>query len=149
MFKHILVPIDDSRLSVKAAKYAIGLARGHRARVTALHAIPPFRPPAFVDGVIPFPEIYSPAAYKQSTEAYSRKLLGRVEALAKAARVRCDAVFVTGPQPWRSIIKAARGRRCDLIVMGTHGVGGISAVVLGSQTTKVLTHSRTPVLVFR
>jgi nucleotide-binding universal stress UspA family protein len=149
MFEHILVPIDDSPLSVKAAKFALRLARSHRARVTALHVIPPFRTPGFVDGVIPYPELYSPLAYRQSTERYSRKLLGRVEALAKAARVRCDAVFVTGAQPWRSIVKAARGRRCDLIVMGTHGVGGITAVVLGSQTTKVLTHSRTPVLVCR
>lgn len=149
MFKHILVPVDDSRLAVKAAKYAVRLARGSRARVTALHVIPPFRPPAFVDGVIPYPELYSPAVYKKSTERSARKLLARVEGLAKTARVRCDAVFVTGERPWQSIIKAARGRRCDLIVMATHGRGGIAAVVLGSQTTKVLTHSKTPVLVCR
>jgi nucleotide-binding universal stress UspA family protein len=149
MFKHILVPIDDSNLSVKAARYALGLARGTRARVTVLHVIPPFNPPAFVDGVIPYPELYSPAAYKKSTERYARKLLARVEALAKAARVRCEPVFVTGERPWQSIIRAARGRRCDLIVMATHGRGGVAAIILGSQTTKVLTHSKTPVLVCR
>lgn len=149
MFKHILVPIDDSRLALKAARYALRAARASGAKVTALHVIPPFRAPAFIDGVVPYPELYSPVAYRKSTESYSRKLLARVEKLAKAARVRCAGVLVTGEQPWRSIIRAARGKRCDLIVMATHGRGGLAAVVLGSQTNKVLTHSKTPVLVCR
>lgn len=149
MFRHILVPIDDSALSVKAARYALRLARGSRIRVTVLHVIPPFSPPAFVEGVIGYPDVYSPAAYKKSTERYARTLLGRVAALAKAARVRSESVFVTGALPWQSIIKAARGRRCDLIVMASHGRSGLAAIVLGSQTTKVLTHSKTPVLVCR
>jgi nucleotide-binding universal stress UspA family protein len=149
MYKHILVPVDDSRLSSKAAKTAVRLARSTRARITALHVIAPFRTPAFVDGVVPYPELYSPTAYRKSTERYARKLLAKVQALAKAARVRCDAVFVTGEQPWQAIIQTARGRRCDLILMASHGRKGIAAIVLGSETTKVLTHSKTPVLVCR
>lgn len=149
MIKHILVPIDDSPLSAKAAKYAAQLAHGSRARITAVHVIPPFMPPAFVDGVIPYPELYSPVDYKKSTERYARKLLAKAEAIAKAARVKCDGLFVTADQPWQAIIKTAKGRRCDLIVMASHGRRGIAAVVLGSETTKVLTHSKIPVLVCR
>lgn len=149
MLKHILVPTDGSRLSIKAARYAIRLAHSSRARITALHVIPPFSPPTYVDGIVPYPELFSPAEYKKSTERYTRKLLARVEALAKAGRVRCDSVFVTGERPWQAIIATARSRRCDLIVMASHGRSGIAAVVLGSETTKVLTHSKTPVLVCR
>lgn len=149
MFKHILVPTDGSRLSDKAARYAVRLARGTRARITALHVIPPFRPPAEMDVVIVYPELYSPAEYKKATERDARKLIAKVEALAKAARVRCDAVLVTGGEPWKEIIAAARRRGCDLVVMASHGRRGIAAVLLGSETTKVLTHSKTPVLVCR
>ena len=66
-----------------------------------------------------------------------------------SARVRCGTLFVTNEQPWRAIIRTARSRRCDLILMASHGRRGIAAVVLGSETTKVLTHSKTPVLVCR
>lgn len=149
MFKHILVPTDGSRLSTKAARYAIRLARSTRARITALHVIPPFRPPTYVDGLIPYPELFSPAEYKKSTERSTRRLLARIEKAAKAGRVRCDCVSMTGEQPWQAIIGTARGRHCDLIVMASHGRSGIAAMVLGSETAKVLTHARTPVLVCR
>jgi nucleotide-binding universal stress UspA family protein len=149
MYKHILVPVDDSSLSIKAAKHAVKLARSTGARLTALHVIPPFRVLAGIDGIVAEPELYSPDEYRKSTERFARRLLGRVEALAKAGRVKCEGVFVTGEQPWQSIIKAARGRRCDLIVMASHGRRGIAAVLLGSETTKVLTHSKVPVLVCR
>jgi nucleotide-binding universal stress UspA family protein len=149
MFKHILVPIDDSPLSLKAAKYAVRVARSSRARVTALHVIPPFRVLAGIDGVAADPELYSPVEYRKSTEQYARKLLAKVEAIAKTARVKCDPVFVTDDQPWRAIIRSAKGRRCDLVVMASHGRRGIAAILLGSETTKVLTHSKVPVLVCR
>jgi nucleotide-binding universal stress UspA family protein len=149
LFKHILVPTDGSRLSTQAAKYAVRLARGAKARLTVLHVIPPFSIPIYMDGIAPFPELYSPEAYKKSTEISTRKLLAKVEALASSAGVRCDPVFVTGETPWQSIVKTARKRRCDLVVMASHGRGGVAAVVLGSETTKVLAHSKTPVLVCR
>lgn len=149
MFKHILVPTDGSRLSTQAAKYAVRLARGAKTRITALHVIPPFSVPIYMDGIAPYPELYSPEEYRKSTERYARKLLAKVEALAKSAGVRCEPVSVTGETPWQAIIKAARKRRCDLIVMASHGRAGVAAVVLGSETTKVLAHSKTPVLVCR
>ncbi|HEX7466141.1 MAG TPA: universal stress protein [Usitatibacter sp.] len=149
MIKHILVPIDDSPLSIKAAKYAASLARSSGARITALHVIPPFRVMAGIDGVIADPELYSPVEYRKSTERFAWKLLAKGEAVAKASRVKCEAVFVTDGEPWQAIIKAAKKRRCDLVVMASHGRRGIAAIVLGSETTKVLTHSKVPVLVVR
>jgi nucleotide-binding universal stress UspA family protein len=149
MFKHILVPVDDSPLATKAAKYAASLARSSGSRITAVHVIPEFRPPAFMDGVIPYPELYSPDEYRKSTERYARKLLDKVEAIAKKARVKCNGVFVTDDDPWRAIIKTAKRQGCDVIVMASHGRRGLAAVVLGSETTKVLTHSKVPVLVCR
>jgi nucleotide-binding universal stress UspA family protein len=149
MFKHILVPIDDSPLSMQAAKYAVGLARSSRARLTALHVIPSFRILAGIDGVVADPELYSPVEYRKSTEAYARKLFAKVEVVARASRVKCEGVFVTGDEPWQAIIKSAKGRRCDLVVMASHGRRGLSAILLGSETSKVLTHSKIPVLVCR
>jgi nucleotide-binding universal stress UspA family protein len=149
MFKHILVPTDGSALSLKAVKYAVRVARSSKGRLTVLHVIPPFALPVYMDVIVPYPDLFSPEEYRKSTESYARKLLAKAEALAKAGRVRCAPVFVTGPTPWQAIIASARKRRCDLIVMASHGRGGVAALVLGSETTKVLAHSRTPVLVCR
>ena len=149
MFKRILVPVDASALSMKAVRYAARLARGSGARLLALHAIPRFTLPVFGDGIVPYPELYSPTEYRKSTERYARKLLAKAEAAAKKERVRFAGAFVTDDEPWRAIIKAARRERCDVIVMASHGRRGLAAIVLGSETVKVLTHSKVPVLVCR
>ena len=149
MFRHILVPTDGSPLALRAVKMALAIARVHRARVTAFHAIEPFVPVVYAEGVLPYPELYSPAEYKRSAEAGARRLLDRVARRAATARVRCDTAFATADAPWSAIIRAARAKRCDLIVMASHGRSGIGAVLLGSVTTKVLTHSKIPVLVCR
>ena len=149
MFKHILVPTDGSALSLRAVKVALGLARERHARVTAFHVIEPFVPVAYMEGVLPYPELYSPTEYKRATEAAAKRMLDRIARRAAAARVRCDTVFVTAQAPWRAIIRAARSKGCDLIVMSSHGRTGLGAVVLGSVTNKVLTHSKIPVLVCR
>jgi nucleotide-binding universal stress UspA family protein len=149
MFRHILVPTDGSALSLRAVKMALKIARAHRARVTAFHVIAPFVPVAYMEGVIPYPELYSPTEYKRAAEAGARRLLERVARRAATTRVRCNTAFAMSDAPWRAIIRAARGKRCDLIVMSSHGRTGLGAVVLGSVTTKVLTHSKIPVLVCR
>jgi nucleotide-binding universal stress UspA family protein len=149
IFRHILVPIDGSPLSMRAAKLALKVARSGGARITAFHAIPTFTPVAYMDGVLPYPELYSPAEYKRASESGAKRMLARIARLAKAAKVRCETAFTTADAPWRAIIQAARAKRCDLIVMSSHGRKGLEAVVLGSVTTKVLTHSKTPVLVCR
>ena len=148
MYRHILVPTDGSKLSAKALKSAIAVARPLGARLTALHVIAPWVPPAG-DAMMYYVEAYSPEQYQKAAAAHARALLDKARAAAAAAGVRCESLVRTDPQPWAAIIKAARARGCDLIVMASHGRRGIAGVLLGSETAKVLTHSKTPVLVCR
>lgn len=148
MFKHILIPTDGSKLALKGAKAGIKLAKALRARVTAVYVIPPFMPIAYGDAAVYVPAL-SPQEYKQSSEKAARKALGAVEAEAKKARVRCKSRFVTTAQVYEGILKAARGAKCDAIAMASHGRGGLTGILLGSETTRVLAHSKLPVLVTR
>ena len=148
MYKHILVPTDGTALSQKAVKAAARLARGMNAKVTALHVIPAYMPPMAAEAAVMY-EAYSPQQYKKETEASARKTLDKAKAALDASHVRSDTAFVTNDHPWSAIVKAARTRKCDLIVMASHGRRGITGLLLGSETTKVLTHSKTPVLVCR
>jgi nucleotide-binding universal stress UspA family protein len=87
--------------------------------------------------------------YKQASEKRAQDVLTRVKKEADAAHVACTTSFVTSDSPWSAIVDAARDRKCDLIVMASHGRRGLSGLLLGSETNKVLTHSKTPVLVCR
>ena len=148
MYKHILVPTDGSPLSLKAVKEATALAKSLKAKISALYVIAPFSPPLQGDGYIPrVGELQ--AAYKKASEEAASKALKKAEAAAKAAKVACTTAHVIDDQPWAGIIKAARDGKCDVIVMASHGRLGIAGLLLGSETTKVLTHSKTPVLVCR
>lgn len=148
MYKHILVPTDGSRLSAKAVKAAATLAKQFGARLTGLYVIPPYVPPMYGEAAIYVPEI-SPKRYKELSEKEAAKALEVVEREAKSAAVACKTAWVTDDQPWEGIVKAARSKKCDLIVMASHGRRGLSGLLLGSETTKVLTHSKVPVLVCR
>jgi nucleotide-binding universal stress UspA family protein len=149
MFRHILLPTDGSPLSTRAAKLAVQLAKSTGARITALHVIPPFVPTTYIEGMSVYPELFSPKEYKRVTESRATRLLDKVAALAKASKVRCDTTFVNARAPWEAIVKTAKSKRCDAIVMASHGRRGLESLLLGSETTKVLTHTRTPVLVSR
>ena len=149
MFRHILFPTDGSPMSTRALKTAIALAKTCKAEVTAIHVIPPWAPPAYVEGFLPYPELYSPEEYKRITEKAAVALLEKVAAAAKTARVECDTAIVGKGPVWKAIISTARSKRCDLVVMASHGRKGLEGVLLGSETHRVLTHSKTPVLVCR
>ncbi len=149
MFKHILVPTDGSPLSLKAAKAAVDLAKVHKAKITAIHVMAPYVPPIAGDAIMYYPESFSPEEYGKAVEKEAQKALAKVKAEAAAADVAFDSVAVTHDQPWESIVDAAKKSKCDLIVMASHGRRGLAGLLLGSETTKVLTHSRTPVLVCR
>ena len=149
MFRHILVPTDGSSHSMRAARLAIGLAKSSRGRITALHVVAPFVPAAYGDGIAAYPELYSPTEYRRVTHARSNRMLARVAKAAAAAKVRCDTATVEAVREWKAILAAARSKRCDAIVMGTHGRHGIDAFLLGSVTSKVLARSTRPVLVCR
>lgn len=148
MFKNILIPTDGSRLSLKGAKTGVRLAKALGARVTAVYVIAPFMPIAYGDAAVYVPAL-SPQAYKQSSEKAARRALGVVEAEAKKARVRCKSRFVTAAQVHEGVLRVARGEKCDAISMASHGRGGLASVLLGSETTRVLAHSKLPVLVTR
>ena len=92
---------------------------------------------------------YTPIEYKKHSEAHAEKVVGAVSAAANSAGVACETLHVEHEQVYQAIIDAASARRCDLIVMASHGRRGVSAVVLGSEAVKVLTHSKIPVLVHR
>ena len=147
MFKHILLPTDGSKLSNRAILTGIRFAGKIKARVTALHVVPEFRP--FADeGFAPM----SPALKKRlDDEARSRasKMLASVARLARSRKVRCATLTVASDLPYEKIIETARKKKCDLIMMASHGRRGLSSLLLGSETAKVLLHSRIPVLVVR
>jgi nucleotide-binding universal stress UspA family protein len=92
---------------------------------------------------------YTPIEYKKHAEAHAEKVLSTVSAAAKLAGITCKTLHIEHERIYQAIIDAASARRCDLIVMASHGRRGVSAVVLGSETVKVLTHSKIPVLVYR
>src|SRR5512133_2405424 len=147
MFKHILVPTDGSKLSVKAAKQAVKLAKSLGARITGFYAVPDFSSTYYGDGYI----LRAPSAKAQaeSAEKLARKCLSAIEVEAEVEKIACAVFYVTSDSPYEAIIDAAKKKKCDLIVMASHGRRGLSAMVLGSETQKVLVHSKIPVLVCR
>jgi nucleotide-binding universal stress UspA family protein len=147
MYKHILVPTDGSKLSDEAVTKAIEFAQQTGARLTALHVMPEYIPPAFAE--FPAAGQASFAEFMSATEETGKTVLAAVQQSAAAAGVACETVAMRHTQPYRAIIDLARDKACDLIFMSSHGRRGLSALVLGSETNKVLTHSSIPVLVFR
>ena len=147
MFDNILVPSDRSSLSQKAVKEAIALAKVTGSKITLLHVYPKFSgSPYGTYG--PAEDVLEEAHNRQSREQ-AEKLFASVRKQADAAGVPFASVLVESNDVWKQIIAVARKRKCDLICMASHGRRGLSGVVLGSETHKVLTHSDIPVLVLR
>jgi nucleotide-binding universal stress UspA family protein len=144
-YKSILVPTDGSKLSLKAAREAAALAKSLKAKLTAVYVMPQWMPPMLVDGTGLPAEAFDERAFLESTEATARTALEKVEAAANAEDVKIESVALRDDEPWKGIVKAAR--KCDLIVMASHGRTGLEAVILGSETRKVLAHATKPVLV--
>ena len=145
MFKNILVATDGSDLAAKAVEQGILLAKEVGAKITALTVTEPSNVLSLAPGALE----YIPIEYKKYAEAYAEEVLGTVLAKAQSSGVTCEMLHIEHEQVYQAIIDAASARKCDLIVMASHGRRGVSAVVLGSQTVKVLTHSKIPVLVYR
>jgi nucleotide-binding universal stress UspA family protein len=145
MFKHILVPTDGSKLSEKAVKHAVQLAKQVGARLTAFHVVPKFHATDYQMELLQM----SAADYDQARLEHALRFLRFAERTATAADVDCDAKHVISNQPYKEIVKAAQKYGCDLILMASHGRRGIEGFLLGSETHKVLTHSLVPVLVYR
>ena len=147
MYSHLLVPTDGSKLSDKAVAHAISLAQALHAKVSFFYASPDYPVPAYSEGVI-----YEPISRKEYTQLARKeadKVLARATAKAEAAGIDTAGVHAIAASPWEAILKAAKRSKCDAIVMASHGRSGLSAMLLGSETQKVLTHSKLPVLVVR
>jgi nucleotide-binding universal stress UspA family protein len=145
MFKRILVPTDGSDITAKAVDTAIQLARVHGAQLLTLSITEPF-PYAAVSEIQPVPP-------QEFIDAQQRLALHRVEsvtaAAAAAAGLSCRAHTVEAFHAWEAIIDHAKTEGVDLIVMASHGRRGMAALLLGSETQKVLTHTDLPVLVVK
>ena len=146
MYKHILVPTDGSTLSLKAAKTAGKLARELGAKVTTLVVTPPYTPAHNGESAVYYAATFTRKEFDKGMKAHAEHALGEAR---KALGVEAEGVAVEDRTPWEAIIKHAKSRKCDLIVMASHGRRGLASLLLGSETTKVLTHSKTPVLVCR
>jgi nucleotide-binding universal stress UspA family protein len=145
MYTHILIPTDGSELAGKAVQYGIALAKWIVAKVTVLTVLPPFR--TFTTDTQMIED--TPAQYDARTQQHAEKTLGAAVSAAEAAGVVCETVQLEHEHPYQAIIDTGGSKACDLIVMASHGRHGISAIVLGSETVKVLTHCKIPVLIHR
>jgi nucleotide-binding universal stress UspA family protein len=148
MFKHILLPTDGSKLSDRAVQRGIEFAKAVKAKVTAVHAVPEFRM-IVEEGFISPMSAELKNRFERDSQEHAKKILAKVQKAAKAAGVKCETVALVSDFPYQQIIETAKKKKCDLIVMASHGRKGLSSLLLGSETAKVLTHSKVPVLVVR
>lgn len=153
VFKHILVPTDGGKLSFEALELAYKLAKAHGAKLSVMTALPVYPPVYAGDGYV-----MEPLTAKEWKGIVDKKAATIQADASKRLRklsqnsAEVDAIpfiGVSDNQPWQAIIDTAKKKKCDLIVMASHGRRGLSALLLGSETTKVLTHSKVPVLVCR
>lgn len=145
MYKHLLVPIDGSKLSDKAVTRAVELAKATGARITLMHVVPEYPMQIYAEGVSV--TMVSRRDFAKAMKDDATKLLDRVAGKIKAVEV--GTLQATGNAPWEAILAGAKKVKADTIVMASHGRRGIASLLLGSETTKVLTHSKVPVLVVR
>lgn len=145
MHRHILIPTDGSELSRDAIDYGMALAKSVNAKVTVLTVSLAFHTFAIEPDMI----TDTPEQYRKRTATLAAKFLNVAREAASAAGVSCETMHIEHDQPYLAIIETAARKSCDLIVMASHGRRGIAAIVLGSETVKVLTHSTIPVLVVR
>lgn len=145
MYTHILVPTDGSDLSSAAIDQALKLAKALGAKVTALTVAEPLH---FLP-VTPTAMASMRIDYETHVKEDGARILGAARAKAEAAGMTIETIQVTAGDPWKAIIDTAAEKGCDLIAMASHGRRGVSAFLMGSVTTKVLSHAKVPVLVYR
>jgi nucleotide-binding universal stress UspA family protein len=145
MFKHILIPTDGSVRSEEAVRQGIHFAHSIHAHVTCFHAIPKFHASDAMMGLLET----NRGDYAKAALAYATSHLRFVSKTARANGVPCDVEYTSSDDPADAIVRIAKSRDCDLILMASHGRRGVEGFLLGSETQKVLTHSRIPVLVYR
>lgn len=144
MFQRILVPTDGSEITAKAVQTGITLAKSVGARLLTISVKEPF-PYSAISEMQPTP----PQEFFDAQERIASQRIKDVQTACEAAGVACEGHTVEALHPWEAIIDHATQNGCDLLVMASHGRRGVSALLLGSETQKVLTHSTIPILVVR
>ena len=147
MFTKILVPTDGSPLSDAAINRAIAFAKTLNARIVFFYARAGFPLPVYGEGALLDPT--TPEQFEKTLENEAREILNKAKSIAEAAGVECEGDSRVCEAPYEAIIESAQRNHCDLIFMASHGRKGIAGLLLGSETQKVLTHSKIPVLVYR
>lgn len=147
MYKHLLIPTDGSDLSQQATEQGVAFAAAIKAKITFLYVQPEFPLPLAGEGVMLAPE--SREEFSQGTQEQAQRILA--SAAEKAAQAGVDAQTRTTvcDIPYEVIIRTAENEGCDLVFMASHGRRGLAGLLLGSETNKVLTHCKIPVLVYR
>ena len=140
MYRHILIPTDGSELAEHGLAHGLALAKFAGAKVSVIFVVEPFSELSgrFLEAV----QTYAELRKEQATSA-----LASAANAAKVAGVSCETIQAENGQPHLAIIAAAEDKGCDLIVMSSHGRSGLSMVLIGSVTNKVLSLAKTPVLV--
>jgi nucleotide-binding universal stress UspA family protein len=148
MYQHIMLPLDGSELSMMAVPQAIALAKALRSRMTLITVVSPYHTGVttpITSGIVHDVE----KGRDEEARKEAQKLHDDITARAKSEGIRCESLVVIGDSPYAQIIENAGARKCDLIVMASHGRRGMDAILVASETVKVLTHSKIPVLVVR
>src|SRR6476646_8186493 len=143
MYRHLLVPLDDSPLAVDTVHQAVTFAKTLGAKVTFFHAQADYG----ASSIGALERVMSPAAFNEHMAGEAKAILAKAEVVARVAGVPHDTAVMTSDRPHEAILQAAELRGCDLIFIASHGRGGIKGMMLGSQTQKVLQLTTIPVLV--
>jgi nucleotide-binding universal stress UspA family protein/hemerythrin-like domain-containing protein len=143
MYRHLMVPLDDSQLSFDTVRKAVELARSLGAKVTFLHAQEDYG----TSSVGALERVIAPGAFNERMAGEGRAILSKAEVVAREAGVGHDSIAVTSNRPYEAILETAERQGCDLIFIASHGQRGLKGLVLGSQTQKVLQQATIPVLV--
>ncbi len=146
MYTHILVPTDGSDLAQKGVDHALALAKGLGSKVTIVTVSPPF-PRVYGDGWLPSDEDIE--RYDAENQKAAEALLARVKAKAEGLGITADTIHAKNTSPATAIVEASERLGANLIVMASHGHRGIARMLVGSQTSEVLAHSKLPVLIVR
>ena len=145
MFKHLLLPTDGSEASQAALLEGVRLAKAFNARITGISVVPEFHVLTFNTTMIE----ETRDVFVAESRAQAHKYLTLLSKAADAAGVPCETEVVLSDHPYEAIVDASKAKGCDLILMASHGRRGVQALLIGSETQKVLTHSKIPVLVYR
>ena len=146
MYRKILLPTDGSALCDSAAQKGIEFAKFAGAGVVAFHAIPATSYLIYTEAG---PSDILAEQFERDAMVRGKRLVETIEGLARDAGVACETLLLTNDHPWEGIIEAAATKDCDLIFMASHGRRGLTAMLLGSETSRVLTHTKIPVMVYR